>query len=66
MLVVVIAGTVYVYRNPAARERVKRMGQEMRARMPVNLGGRSRSDSTLLVSGLNSGGSLDEDDEFYS
>ena len=39
------------------------------SRMPVNLGGRSRSDTTLLVSGGLSGGgggSLHEDDDFYA
>ncbi|XP_023345751.1 cation-independent mannose-6-phosphate receptor-like isoform X3 [Eurytemora carolleeae] len=63
MMVVGIAGGVYIYRTPGARERGNRTLQELRARLPVVLGGRSRNDSTLLVS---SPGALFSDEDEYS
>merc|ERR1719369_1847762 len=57
---------VILYKKPEARERVIRVFQEARARMPVVLGGRGRDDSTLLVSNGNMSafGSLTDDDDF--
>ena len=41
---------IVLYVKPSARERVFRALQGTRARLPVCLGGRSREDTTLLVS----------------
>eukprot|EP00090_Calanus_glacialis_P000779 TRINITY_DN10546_c0_g1_i1.p1 TRINITY_DN10546_c0_g1~~TRINITY_DN10546_c0_g1_i1.p1 ORF type:complete len:1331 (-),score=238.63 TRINITY_DN10546_c0_g1_i1:831-4823(-) len=64
----VIAGVVILYRKPEAREKVFRVLQGTRARMPVILGGRRRDDSTLLVSNgrmsASAFGSLTDDDDF--
>ena len=48
-LAVIVTGLV-LYFKPEARERVFRVVQGTRARLPVWLGGRSREDTTLLVS----------------
>ena len=66
--ILVIAGTVILYRKPEAREKVFRVIQGTRARMPVILGGRRRDDSTLLVSNgrmsASAFGSLTDEDDF--
>lgn len=48
-IAIIVSGLV-LYLKPAARERVFRVVQGARARLPVFLGGRSREDTTLLVS----------------
>ena len=48
-IAVIVTGLV-LYLKPEARERVFRVMQGARARLPVILGGRSRDDTTLLVS----------------
>jgi hypothetical protein len=66
--ILIIAGVVILYRRPEAREKVFRVIQGTRARMPVVLGGRRRDDSTLLVSNgrmsASAFGSLTDDDDF--
>ena len=48
-IVIIVTGLV-LYLKPEARERVFRVVGGARARLPVWLGGRSREDTTLLVS----------------
>jgi len=64
----IIIGVVILYKRPEARERVFRVLQGTRARMPVFLGGRRSDDSTLLVSNgrmsASAFGSLTDDDDF--
>lgn len=48
-LVIIVTGAV-LYVKPAYRERVYRVYQGTKARLPVFMGGRSREDTTLLVS----------------
>ena len=66
--ILIIAGVVILYRKPEARERVFRVIQGTRARMPVFLGGRRSDDSTLLVSNgrmsASAFGPLTDDDDF--
>ena len=66
--ILIIAGVIILYRKPEAREKVFRVIQGTRARMPVVLGGRRRDDSTLLVSNgrmsASAFGSLTDDDDF--
>ena len=66
--ILIIAGVVILYRKPEARERVFRVLQGTRARMPVFLGGRRSDDSTLLVSNgrmsASAFGSLTDEDDF--
>ena len=46
---IIVTGAV-LYVKPAYRERVYRVYQGTKARLPVFMGGRSREDTTLLVS----------------
>jgi len=66
--ILIVGGVVILYRRPEAREKVFRVIQGTRARMPVILGGRRRDDSTLLVSNgrmsASAFGSLTDDDDF--
>ena len=66
--ILIVGGVVILYRKPEAREKVFRVIQGTRARMPVILGGRRRDDSTLLVSNgrmsASAFGSLTDDDDF--
>ena len=68
LCILVAAFFIVLYVKPAARERVFRAVQGTRARMPVCLGGRSREDTTLLVSDgrmTTSGfGALSDEDDF--
>ena len=68
LALVLVSGMVVLYRKPEARERVFRVLQETKARMPVVLGGRGRDDSTLLISNGNMSASafesLTDDDDF--
>ena len=50
LCLVVVAFLIVLYVKPSAREAVFRVLQGSRARLPVWLGGRSREDTTLLVS----------------
>ena len=63
-----IIGAAILYLKPEARERVYRVVQGTRARLPVFLGGRRRDDTTLLVSDgrmTSSGfGAMSVDEEF--
>ena len=68
LLVMTIIGAAILYLKPEARERVYRVVQGTRARLPVFLGGRRRDDTTLLVSDgrmTSSGfGAMSVDEEF--
>ena len=59
---------VVLYVKPAARERVFRLVQGTRASLPVWLGGRSREDTSLLVSDgrmtASGFGALSDEDDF--
>ena len=50
LCILVAAFFIVLYVKPSAREQVFRAVQRTRARLPVCLGGRSREDTTLLVS----------------
>jgi len=62
LLMGAVVFSVILYKKPEARERVIRILQESRARLPVVLGGRGRDDSTLLVSNGRFGSLADDDD----
>ena len=48
--ILVLISAAVLYLKPQYRERVYRLAQGTKARLPVFLGGRSREDTTLLVS----------------
>jgi len=62
ILISTVGFILVLYKKPEARERVIRVLQETRARLPVVLGGRGRDDSTLLVSNGRFGSLADDDD----
>lgn len=59
---------VYVYKSERAKDNLSRIITEVRARMPVFLGGRAHRDSTFLISGYNAPGSgfHPDEDDIYS
>jgi len=59
---------VYVYKSEKAKDNFSRIITEVRARMPVFLGGRAHRDSTFLISGYNVPGSgfHPDEDDIYS
>ena len=68
LCIIVAVVAIVLYLKPEAREHVYRVVQGTRARLPVFLGGRSREDTTLLVSDgrmTSSGfGAMSVDEEF--
>lgn len=65
-LVLLMCLAIYVYKSDRARNNLFRIITEVRAKMPVYLGGRAHRDSSFLISGYNApnSGFLDDDDDY--